>query len=195
MNSHRSVYDQSGKSLIKLTFAGETTYIVSITDSEDSSTKFILTLSGQIAGSDDPNELLRLIIENNTLQIPEIEATRKWAALTLQKGIGLTDDYDLDALLVTITNKGLTRASIEGLGYFINLVNDYCWQTNNDGLGNLLELPSVKKLWLLYSDYVFWESIPRSITLEEQIGSLDRHLVKSNLTKLIASFIKCIATD
>lgn len=194
MNSLHSLPDESGISLLKLIYAGKTVSIVSVLNSGNNTIEYILTESGLIAGASKSKNLLQLIIQDNSLQMPDTKVAVEWALMMRQENRDLLDIYDMDAFLVNITNKGITKASIKVIGRFIKLVNDYRWQVCNAELGKILEYPSIKKLWWLYSEYVFWERIHKDVSFTQHVGALDLHEVKSKLIKLIEAFSNSIST-
>lgn len=152
----------------------------------------MLTPSGQIAATKQPEKLLQLISQGCDLQIPEREDTVEWTSEMLNRNDVFAAIYDLDALLTTIRNKGLTKDSIETIGSVIKLVYDYRWQVNDMELARLLDMPSIKKVGSVYSAYVFWESVPKGKPFIQELSSIDQHQFIADFTELLVSFFKSV---
>lgn len=192
MKDFQHLCDEYARYLVKFTLSGKTMYVVSVSNREDNTSEYVLTSSGRIAASDDASCLLYMLTQPNEFRTPGKLETIAWATEGLMLEIETEDVYNLDVLLTTIKNKGLTKDSIETIVSVIKLMYDYRWQVNDMELDRLLDMPSIKKVESLYSAYVFWENVPKEKPFIQELSSIDQHQFVADFTKLLAAFFKLV---
>ncbi|WP_439881659.1 hypothetical protein ACSX1A_00585 [Pontibacter sp. MBLB2868] len=182
-------------SLLKFIFSSEAIYAICALEKEDDIDKFILTKTGLIAGSHDPAKYFYRLIGDDTLQVPNRGDTLSWATEALKLVIEPTDVFDLNSLIIRITNHGLNKDTIQRIVYFMQLVNTHRYQTDHRVLGNLLTIPSLKAIQHIYSEYIFWDNIPRSVTFEKQLNQVNLYQFVVDLKLLVEAFASAFEVE